>query len=326
MVMKRTGVSFRKGQGLALLLFLVLFAVVLPVSAWNSEGHMAVAYVAYQRLTPATRDRVDVLLKLNPYHSKWLAMVPPGTSQAVTERIIFMLAATWPDEIKSDPQYHNDGPNNGDTPPAASTSSQNIGYADHLRHKYWHFVDNPFATDGTPLPQIPTPNAQTEIATFRAVLGSTDADTLKSYDLVWLEHLVGDVHQPLHTATRVSTTMPTGDAGGNLVMLCSAPCRNELHAFWDGLIGTRNRASVAVTAARKLPSPDDNLADQMNEAAWVQESFEEAQTQVYVSPIESGRGPFMITPAYRTAARNLARQRVALAGARLANLLNNELK
>jgi len=32
--------------------------------------------------------------------------------------------------------------------------------------------------------------------------------------LVWL-HLVGDVHQPLHASTRVSSTALQGDNGGN---------------------------------------------------------------------------------------------------------------
>lgn len=29
-------------------------------------------------------------------------------------------------------------------------------------------------------------------------------------------HVVGDIHQPLHTTTLYNTTFPTGDLGGNL--------------------------------------------------------------------------------------------------------------
>ncbi|HEY1159255.1 MAG TPA: hypothetical protein VGE83_01415, partial [Terracidiphilus sp.] len=47
--------------------------------AWNSVGHMAVAYAAYQQLTPTERARAAVLLKLNPNYSKWLAYIPAGT-------------------------------------------------------------------------------------------------------------------------------------------------------------------------------------------------------------------------------------------------------
>jgi hypothetical protein len=55
----------------------------------------------------------------------------------------------------------------------------------------------------------------TDMSLMRAVLKSASTDDLKSYDLVWLLHLVGDVHQPLHFTTRVSAGFPTGDAGGN---------------------------------------------------------------------------------------------------------------
>ena len=57
-------------------------------------------------------------------------------------------------------------------------------------------------------------NAQERIILFRDTLGSTTAsDSVKSYDLVWLEHLVGDVHQPFHCTTRVSAGSPKGTEG-----------------------------------------------------------------------------------------------------------------
>jgi hypothetical protein len=37
--------------------------------AWNNAGHMTVVYIAYQKLTPATRSRVDALLQKNPTYS-----------------------------------------------------------------------------------------------------------------------------------------------------------------------------------------------------------------------------------------------------------------
>lgn len=296
-----------------------------PIFAWNSEGHMAVAYVAYQRLTPPTRARVNHLLRLNPDYHHWKSAVPRSTSAARRNMLIFMMAATWPDYIKHKAGYTDDGSENGDRPGGA-TSSQNIGYSDHLHHKYWHFVDTPFSSDGAALPALPTPNVQTQITAFRAVLASNDPDAKKSYDMVWLEHLVGDIHQPLHAATRVSSTDTQGDHGGNLVRLCSAPCKQELHAFWDDVLGTSSKATSAVTVGRNLPAADAALAAKKDAADWAAESFDAAKQTVYVAPISSGDGPFTLTPAYKTAARKLARQRVALAGVRLANLLNDELK
>jgi hypothetical protein len=309
-----------------------------PAFAWNDEGHMAVAYLAYQQLLPKARERVTALLKLNPYYARWLAAIPQGTPKADVDRMIFMIAATWPDQIRSDPEYMDDGPNNGNSPDGPD-SSRNIGYADRMRHKYWHFIDLPYSQDGTRLPPVPAPNAETQIAAFRAALGSGASDDVKAYDLAWLEHLVGDIHQPLHAATRVSTSMPDGDAGGSSLPLCTRPCSDSLHLFWDRLVGSQSAIEApsaqtdlatklrsAESAARALPAPDARLAGKMSETTWVQESFDAAKKYVYVEPIGPGSGPFTITAVYFETAKRVARERVALAGARLANLINTELK
>jgi len=284
--------------------------------------------VAYKQLTPATRDRVNGLLKLNPKYNDWAATVSqqvPNASADDKDLMIFMIAATWADQIKRDSTYTKDGGQNGNRPDGSPDPGKNTGYDDLLMHKYWHFIDTPFTTDGTTLPAIPTPNAQERIALFRGVLASTTAaDALKSYDLTWLLHLVGDIHQPLHASTRVSSTDPDGDAGGNLVKLDCAKC--QLHGFWDDLLGKQNNLKAVTKAARKLPKPNAELASKSDEKDWIAESFQEAQQTVYSAPIAAGDGPFTLTTQYKKNAGKLAKQRVALAGTRLANLLNTELK
>jgi len=298
-----------------------------PALAWNDRGHMTVAYIAYKQLTPTTRDRANALLKLNPKYSDWSATVDkqvPGASADDKSLMIFMMAATWADGIKRDSTYTQDGSQNGNRPDGSPDPGKNTGYDDLLVHKYWHFINTPFTTDGTALPAIPTPNAQERIALFRTVLASTSADPLKSYDLTWLLHLVGDVHQPLHASTRVSSTDPNGDSGGNLVKLSCTSC--QLHAFWDDLLGKSNNLKTVVKAARKLPAAEAALAAKSDEKDWISESFTESQQTVYAAPIAAGNGPFTLTASYKKNAGELAKVRVALAGARLANLLNTELK
>jgi hypothetical protein len=295
--------------------------------AWNDLGHMSVGYVAYKRLKPATRDRVNALLKLNPKYNDWLAKVDkqmPNAGADDKNLMIFMLATVWADEIKRDRSYKQDGTQGGNRPDGSPDPGKNTGYDDLLMHKYWHFIDTPFSTDGTPLPPIPTPNAQERIALFRTVLASSSPDELKSYDLVWLLHIVGDIHQPLHASTRVSKADPDGDAGGNLVKLDCAKC--ELHFFWDDLLGTQNDLSSVLKKARKLPTPKTSLAAKTDEKEWVAEGFQAAQKVVYAPPVGPGHGPYTLTLEYKKRAGNLAKQRVALAGARLAKLLNEELK
>ena len=297
-----------------------------PVRAWNDRGHMTVAYLAYQKLRPATRARVNQLLRLNPQYGDWASSVDrqiPGGSAEEKNMMIFMLAATWADAIKRDPAYQADGSQGGNRPEGSPDPAGNTGYADRLMHKYWHFVDTPFAEDGTPLPAIPTPNAGELIRLFREALASARPDELKSYDLTWLLHLVGDVHQPLHAATRVSRALPEGDAGGNLVKLDCSKC--ELHFFWDDLLGRESDLPSVLGAAQKLPKAKAALARKMNETEWIAESFRAAQRTVYSPPVGPGNGPFALSAAYRKKALALAKARVALAGARLANLLNAEL-
>ena len=68
-------------------------------------------------------------------------------------------------------------------------------------------------------------------------------------------------------------------------------------------------------------------AAKSDEKVWIAESFQAAQQSVYVDPpIGAGNGPFSLTSSYKSAAKSFAKQRIALAGARLANLINNELK
>jgi hypothetical protein len=307
----------------------LIFFVSLPVSmfAWGPIGHMTVGYVAYQNLNPSAKARVRDLLKLNPEYPNWERAVPAGTSPDDHDLMVFMIATIWADDIKGDSRYSDDGPD--PNTPDGTSSSQNIGYTDLFRHRYWHFVDKPFPTN---LP-IPTPNAETQIVAFRAVLASTQPDNLKSYGLVWLLHMIGDVHQPLHAATRV--TGSKRDAGGNTVKLFGAASSN-LHSYWDDLPGfdssfckdkirCLNRAMVLGKSLKPAPL---KAGHNINTPTWIQESFEYARAEVYKPPIGPGAGPFSIVPysLYDVRAFRLAEKRVALAGARLAQILNTEMK
>jgi hypothetical protein len=311
----------------ALLLSLLLLA---PSSyGWNGFGHMAVAYVAYQHLDAQTRARADRLIRLNPLYATWKKQLPSGLSASQRNMMLFMIAATWPDQIRGDHSYHSDGPENGDRPPATG-GDVNIGYSDKALHKYWHFVDNPFSQDGTPVNQAPSPNAETQIKAFSQALASNEPNRLKSYDLVWLMHMVGDVHQPLHNASRFSKDLPQGDAGGNFVLIGPPPCKNdtsakELHALWDGAIGTSSDPKAVISVAKALPAQAVDANDQ-DVDLWASESLKLAETKAYVASIGEGKGPFTIDQAYCDQMHAVAEQRVVQGGMRLANLLNANLK
>jgi hypothetical protein len=84
--------------------------------------------------------------------------------------------------------------------------------------------------------------------------------------------------------------------------------------------------TTAIETAKQLPAADPQLAAISNERVWIQESFEAAQMHVYVSPVGIGVGPFELTDSYKAAAQQVAGQRIALAGTRLANLLNDAFR
>jgi hypothetical protein len=302
---------------------------------WNGKGHEVVAFIAYQHLDPATRAKVDGLLKDNPCYNEWTTAVSalPAEQQPVG---IFMLAATWPDMIKlpkydcqRDHTFGSDGSLGGDIAPPGSVASQNIGYDDTHRHRYWHFVDTPFSTDGTPTKPAPHPNALDEILTLTAALASGESDDLKSYDLVWIEHLVGDVHQPLHDTSRFTANHPDGDQGGNLVLICNtANCKPELHAYWDDILGPANLSAALAMGALLNKRSKPTGADNADAQAWVQEGFQLAKTDVYQSPISDDKPDSSVgipDKPYHDNAKKIAESQVVFAGYRLAGVLNQAL-
>jgi hypothetical protein len=288
-----------------------------PAFAWNDFGHMVAAAAAWPRLTPAVRVEVGRLLQLNPDYPRWIAGVPA----ARREQVAFIRAAAWADDIKGDGRHVFDGDR-----PEGADAARNIGYADPLEHRYWHFIDQPFSTDHTPLLPPARPNIGTELTALqRPLRSSTSSAALKSYDMVWIEHLVGDAHQPLHAVSRFTRAQPQGDAGGNFVALCPHPCRKNLHSFWDDVLGKSRSPAAAIRYAAALPAPDPQLAQIASPARWLKESQRIAERDVYAPPVGDGRGPYRLDAAYRRQALEVARRQIALAGARLALILNRDL-
>lgn len=316
----------------SLLSIACILVLALPMRAWNATGHMTTAYIAYQRLDPSIRTRVDTLLKLNPEYQHWTAGAPAGEEGLVA----FINAAVWPDCIKGNscPGYSADGPNNGNTPPSDPSASRNIGYADRAMHKYWHFIDHPYAPTGLLVAPPPAVNAATEIKQMRTALQSAASDYIKSYDVAWLEHLVADVHQPLHAISRFTALHPMGDAGGNLVRFCDSPCDapDNLHAYWDDLMGNQTDiAAIRIAANDLLGQPEPAGAESTDLDSWTEQSAALAKRFVYTAPISAGNDPQVrLSPrpdaGYAAEAHRIARRQILLAGYRLAHLLNANLK
>jgi hypothetical protein len=297
------------------IVWLILCAPVMSLG-WGAGGHMMVAKIAFDRLNPHAKAEVAKLLAI-----KVKVKLPDGTqptlspkskgrlAAATAKSKDFVNAAHWPDDLRSIPEFNP--------------------------FKPLHFIDNPFSDDGTALPSLPTPNIVTELNRELGILKNSTDDNERAEALRFLIHFVGDVHQPLHCATRVSSANPQGDRGGNLVSIKGVGSKN-LHSYWDGGLATFPRegpppkftppslakvAAAAKKAAAANPDTDTglNLNDPTNFQSWADESFTLAKDVAYKG-ITNGSTP---SAAYRTNGAKVAQRRVAWGGYRLAALLNS---
>lgn len=283
----------------ALLLLIAFGLLSLPLEAWNATGHRIIAAIAYDHLTPEAKARVGELLKLHPD----LGNLPA--------REAFLEASVWPDVIRSDSRFYDD--TRADPRPTPLLP----GFPSMARHTNWHYVNLPFSPDGTPLEPAEIPNALKEL---RRILRGPG---LTAYDLPWLAHLTGDVHQPLHSSDRFTKSLPMGDRGGNLVFV--TPGRT-LHAFWDDLAGSDSSDAYVDRRAAEIESEFLRRRPRLSAdpRKWVDESLELAKRDVYTFGIQSGtrEAPIRLSQAYESKAREIARVQFAKAGLRLAAALN----
>lgn len=318
---------------------IVLAALPSPAFAWNDLGHMSVAATAWERMTPIARSRAIALLRLNPDYDRWVAGVAPDKRDAFA----FVRAATWPDHIKDKECPRPPHPatpgcyTNSGYRPADAGDRLNIGYADRDLRLYWHFKNTAFSSDGTPLKPPFAFNAETQIIMFIAALGDPALNAeARSFDLTWLLHLVGDVHQPLHAVARFTHDGRDGDSGGNgvtlcppsLALTCSKEERRTLHSYWDGALGQSRKPAAAFAIAARYQGFTPSAAElAAPPAAWIEESAAAARRFAYAAPIGPSSATYSIAPnsTYARDTGSVSEQRVRLAGARLAEILNQKL-
>jgi len=257
---------------LAVVMFALLSIAAPRAGAWNSTGHELVAQIAFDQLTPAVRTYVVTILKNHPRVNEDL--LGDENRLADDNEAMFIRAATWPDMIRSpiDPMSRTEN------------------------HPRWHYVDFPMTSDGLKEPPPPlqwdghSDPANLVQAMQKAISELNNPQTPKprqAIDICWVEHLIGDIHQPLHAITWFSKEFPTGDMGGNLdiIELPKQPPEN-LHFYWDAIEGmSMDPAQIRKTADRiEAEHPEAQLKDQVADLSvvdWAQESSVLAKTVAY---------------------------------------------
>ncbi len=300
-----------------LLVFSVILPLAAPVSAWNATGHRIVAAIAYQRLTPATRAKVDELIRSHPDYAALFTKDAPS-EPAARARAAFLYAATWPDTLRGDARFYDESRKDAIPTPLLPA------FPDMGRHLTWHYYDIPYTPDGFKAPQQPLPHALSELRRLIGEIAKVSQEQ-QAYDLPWLLHIEGDVHQPLHATSRFLRSQPKGDAGGNFVYVL--PDTN-LHAIWDNSPGTDiSDAYVSAYAAAvtvEFPTPKRPSLDPKK---WLDESYSLVKSAVYTFGLETGSKahPIALPVGYQEKEKPIIRRRLALAGYRLAAVLNQQL-
>ena len=297
----------------------VLTAGVAPQArAWDELGHRVVARIAWDHLTPAARQRASALLMAAPPNAGLRELLATDTRPLeVRQREWFVMASYWPDLIRSE---------------------RHPGY--RFAHSDWHYVNHFWEVrpDGSVRDRPDLPMAGellTQVGRIHGELGNPAVpDSLQAVNLAWLLHLVGDAHQPLHNSARITPQDTAGDRGGNLFRLLGIYPYNNLHAVWDALMGPafpwvqpgdRDEAEyigrIAATIGRRWPQSRARLlAD--DPLAWSREGLGVAKNSAYPGwLVRDQRLPWR----YNAYAWRTVESRVALAGYRLAEILNRRL-
>jgi len=303
---------------------LALLSISVPAFGWNYEGHAIIASIAYARLEPKVRARVDELIRKHLDYGTILTKGAPADPVA-RARYAFLTAAAWPDIIRSDPRLFDE------TRPEAVPTSPIGGFPDTKRHPTWHYYDIPYSPDGTPGAFTPPPNAYSELQRLISEIRATKDEALAAYDLLWIEHLVGDIHQPLHATSRYLKSQPRGDAGGNFVFFAGG---KTLHLIWDAAgdalsyeAGVNDPEALRYEQEVTTEYPEPQRLS-LNPKDWIDESYALDKSDVYTFGLETGsrEEPLQLPMGYEENARKISRRRIAMAGYRLAGVLNQQLR
>jgi hypothetical protein len=281
----------------ALVAALTLSVATVPGAwAWGPQGHRTVGAIADRLLTPAARAQVAQLLAAD------LDKLGNPSGRTTLESV-----AVWADEVRGTP-------------------------ADRPR---WHYDDVPLCGSAPRASYCPAGECNSaQLERLTAVLTDARADLrARNEALKWIVHLVGDIHQPLHAADN-------GDLGGNRVHVALAGVhtrgRLTLHGVWDSELV---RLALETRSRQQPPRDIDALArearnltaqaGQGTPSGWASESNHLARNVAYQYPgFACGRVPVGIVVLdgnYQREAEGIVRERLLLAGGRLANLLNETL-
>ncbi len=284
--------------------------------AWSFNGHVIIAQIAYDNLTSATKQKADQLAAII------FIQLPLSQQEKLDQKYAtastFAKIAIMPDVWRKwklqtiFTALHAPLPNN--LLPYANQATQSL-----------HFINLAYPAKTACLTVKPY-NVVWAINQIQIGLKETNNINAQAVLMTLEEHYVGDVHQPLHVLTNVNGGC-RGDAGGNDFCLKtngSGQCTKSLHSVWDNGVGyIKPKMNIAKTANRlERLYPKSQFAEQLqdnNAMSWAKTNYGYASFIYHLPP---GQKP---SPEYYHQGQVLATTQMALAGYRLAKLLDQAI-
>lgn len=299
----------------------LLLSVVLPCStalAWSRAGHMVSAAIAYEELSTQDRrivERIVALIQKHPDRGAFEVAIN-GTTGDERNRRIFMQLARWADDTRG--SIHD--------------------------HPTWHYWSRPIVDTASPpakLPEdVPQGSAYEAFALNLSVASDPRASAgERAVALGWVFHLVGDMHQPLHSVSQVSKRFPEGDRGGSMQFVVDPVAKEPvtLHWYWDDRVSRDGEPDDVLRRAgelmRRLPRAQFKELRPFQSATefsdWAQESHRLASTLAYGPELrasDSASTAPELPKEYLDQSLHVAEQRLTLAGYRLTEVLRRAFR
>lgn len=299
---------------------LALTLTAIPAFAWDSTGHRIIGHIAYLQLTEAEQTKLNTILASGD---------PEFNSTTQDTSLLLAAATTFPDIIKGkkDSIYEQEINHYNDWAFPVNLRKGNNNEATRMR--VWHYINRPLHTQyfGNKIDHAPF-DAVKAINFINTQYPQERSNRMKSFWIAFSSHIIGDIHQPLHTAASCMHDA-RGDAGGNFFKLSGNP--SNLHYLWDsGITDGVNRTGWRggnIEKAKKIIDlyPADSFGSKLtdlNPDHWADEGAKLAEKNVYPGITQNSTESLV----YREQRMNLSLQQAALGGYRLAAVLKQLLK
>ena len=263
--------------------------------AWDRIGHMVVGIVAWEHMSSKSRELVVKHLKQIPDDAGIIL-------NGVTSREFFLRSCNWADMVRND-------------------------VFPKRKAKYdkptWHYVNLLWRKQTLGFEESHNGELVNRLNTL-----DPKGDPI---DLAWTLHLIGDIHQPLHSSGRITNREPNGDRGGNDFRLAGVGVSN-LHSFWDTIFSRfwkkKSKEDDYLWASRIAEAvvkkyPRDSLEPDLRDlcfSRWSMNGAILAREYAYPEYLERDKVP---PYQYQHTVVEVSQRQTALAGYRLAMVLND---